>query len=113
MISKVSPAGLWWQEHDVTKPLEQTVREASDRYTEKYGGVADTCYVHPSVMGDHAAGAVVSLGNGTNIRLLASPTMMHRCNFWIGEFTYREDSPVSVSKGPETARPVALKLKVR
>lgn len=104
----LSPAGLWWQEKDGSRPLEKVVQEAAARYIARHGGVPDTCYVHPSVVGDDS-GIVVSLGN-EKVRVLASATIPYPIHFWIGEFNaHREDIPVST--GPEG--PAPLKLTVR
>ena len=117
-MSSLSPAGLLWQDDDSKKPPEKKVKEAADRYMEKFGGVPDTCYVHPDALGHEGQSMTVSLGNGHEVRVLALPTIAYPIHFWIGEFEiHREDIPVHrncccpVNAEPEG--PGLLKLKVR
>ena len=44
--------GLLWYDDDPERSLEEKVRQAAQRYCQKFGTPPDVCYVHPSVLGD-------------------------------------------------------------
>ena len=67
--------GLLWFDKDPRIPFVQKVLEAAERYHEKFGAEANTCYVHPSLL---PAGVTVP---GFELRTRATILPHH---FWVG-----------------------------
>lgn len=47
-MTSAMPWGLLWYDGNPERSLEDKVRRAAARYTEKHGAIPDTCFVHPS-----------------------------------------------------------------
>ena len=69
--------GLLWYD-DSKVDFASKVREAAQRYREKFGKSPDRCYVNPASL--PAKGDEVSL---KGIKVLASPTIQPH-HFWVG-----------------------------
>ena len=86
--------GLLWFDKDPRIPFVQKVLEAAERYHEKFGAEANTCYVHPSLL---PAGVTVP---GFELRTRATILPHH---FWVG---FAEDAQPAPRITPiETAAP--------
>ncbi len=73
--------GLLWYDNDPKKALEQRVREAMERYREKFGRAPNTCYIHPADLN----GRTLAL---EGVRVLAASNIL-RNHVWVG---YDEDA---------------------
>ncbi len=73
--------GLLWYDNDPKKALEQRVREAMDRYREKFGRAPNTCYIHPADLNGRALAL-------EGVRVLAASNIL-RNHVWVG---YDEES---------------------
>ena len=67
--------GLLW--YDAEGTPEEKVRRAAERYTEKFGAVPDTCFVHPSEID---GGLIVD----DKYRVVSHSTVLKN-HLWIGE----------------------------
>lgn len=76
--------GLLWFDDNPGSDLETKVRRAVAHYERKHGASPDTCYVHPSLLGDNRkvkqVGTVV-----VRPRRATSPN-----HFWLGREENRE-----------------------
>ncbi|MGB5931710.1 MAG: hypothetical protein WBH57_01405 [Anaerolineae bacterium] len=69
--------GLLWFDDDPKKELSLKVKEAAERYFEKFGRRPNLCYVSPATLplqGIHLDG----------LRILSSPLVLPD-HFWVGE----------------------------
>lgn len=82
--------GLLWYDRDPKIPFARKVREAADRYREKYGVDANTCYVNPATLPPAASVPGLELRTRTSIR----PD-----HFWVG---------VSADAQPAPAEPATI-----
>lgn len=73
--------GLLWYDNDPKKALEQRVREAMERYREKFGRAPNTCYIHPADLN----GRALTL---EGVRVLVASNIL-RNHVWVG---YDEDA---------------------
>ena len=80
--------GLLWYDGDPKRPLADKVGQAAERYRQKYGRWPNTCYVHPQVVGDQAAGglrlACQARSPEATILVLPAPNILVH-HFWVGE----------------------------
>jgi len=68
--------GLLWYDNDPKKTLEQRVREAMERYREKFGRAPNTCYIHPADLNGHTLAL-------EGVRVLAASNIL-RNHVWVG-----------------------------
>lgn len=43
--------GMLWYDDDAKRTLEEKIKRACEFYRSKYGRPANTCYVHPTMLG--------------------------------------------------------------
>ena len=68
--------GLLWYDGS-TRPFEEKVREAAERYRDKWDRWPDTCYVHPKALAREAMIAVSKNGDDrVVVRCLRDPTTL-------------------------------------
>jgi hypothetical protein len=68
--------GLLWFDDSPKVPFATKVETAARRYQERFGSVADVCYVHPKTLARATAMPV-------HVQVVALPTVQPDC-FWVG-----------------------------
>jgi len=80
--------GLLWYDGDNQRLLHEKIRQAAQRYRQKYGRMPTICYVHPSALAGQAApepGLDCRWEDcSTTIWVIAAPNILPH-HFWLGE----------------------------
>jgi hypothetical protein len=73
--------GFLWLDADPERPIEEKVQQAAQRYRERFGRVANTCYVNPvSLNGNGDLGDEFLCGQ---VKVIVTPQALPR-HFWLG-----------------------------
>lgn len=86
--------GLLWYDNDPKAGLEEKIRRAVTRYREKYGRLANVCYVNPVTLSGRLSGEGsfdLPLGNGMSVRVVQVRNVLPH-HFWVGVSTKQETS---------------------
>lgn len=67
--------GMLWYDNDKKKTIEKKVQDAADYYAEKYGLVADVCFVHPSMIKENTQIGNIELQQNNHVT---------KNYFWVG-----------------------------
>ena len=83
--------GLLWLDDDPKKEVSLKVKEAAERYFEKFGRWPNACYVSPSTLPLPTEGVHLDPSDGEDpqdvnhgLRVLSSPLILPD-HFWVGE----------------------------
>ena len=87
--------GLLWFDDDPRKEVSLKVKEAAERYFEKFGRWPNICYVSPAVLPLPRDAEGV---HPDSLRVLSSPLVLPD-HFWVGE---RHQSKETEEKAPQS-----------
>lgn len=75
--------GMLWYDDDPKRTLEEKIARAVNFYRTKYGRDANTCYVHPSLLGDTIPEQTFRQVNVTGVKVKPNGTVI-RNHMWLG-----------------------------
>jgi len=78
--------GLLWLDDDPKKEVSLKIKEAAERYFEKFGRWPNVCYVNPAtlLLPQNTEGVGMEDVHLDSLRVLSSPLVLPD-HFWVGE----------------------------